>query len=123
MAGMAHAMGATLTGKQKLKFVVCGFCNLYFASHTTTNCKASSIQRLYLMQRFGHVASAPPSIMTKLWYCGTTRWSHIVTEQKRSLALSARPCPSHVAPAGKAQSVRAVTFQARTKRILVRMWL
>jgi len=84
MAGMAHAMGTSLTGEQKLKFVVCGFCNLYFASHTTTNCKASSTQLLYLLQRFGHVASAPPRIMTKLWYCGTTRWSYIVTEQNRN---------------------------------------
>jgi len=36
----------------------------------------------------GQVAPEPLSIMTKLCYCNTTRYSDIVTEQERSLAIS-----------------------------------
>jgi len=46
------------------------------------------------MQKFGRVAPKT-SIVTKLWYCDITRGSDIVTEQERSLAVSARPRPSH----------------------------
>jgi len=35
-----------------------------------------------------HVEPAPPSIVTKLWYCYITRRSDIVKEQERLHALS-----------------------------------
>jgi len=47
------------------------------------------------MQSVACVAPAPPSIMTKLWYCDITRRSDIVTEQERSLAITRRSRPSH----------------------------
>jgi len=52
MAGMAHAMGATLTGAQKLlrkiKIFIASFFNLYFAPHAFINCKAASTPRPHL---------------------------------------------------------------------------
>jgi len=49
---MARAMGATLMGLKnglvKIKFVTSIFFNLFFAAHTTMNCRAASIQRPYL---------------------------------------------------------------------------
>jgi len=55
MTVMARAMGATLTGTQKLPnknlFVTWCFFNLYFAPHTTINCKAASTQRPYLTHK------------------------------------------------------------------------
>jgi len=45
--------------------------------------------------QIGCVAPAPPSIMTKLWYCDITRQSDIVTDQERSLAVATRARPSH----------------------------
>jgi len=56
MAGMGRATGATLTGAQKvlkLKLVTYWFFKLYFAPHTTINCKAASKQRPYLMHKLG----------------------------------------------------------------------
>jgi len=51
MAGMARAMGTTLTGTQtclaKIKFVICSYWNLYFGPHITINCKAASTQHPY----------------------------------------------------------------------------
>ena len=92
MAGMAHAMGATLTGAQKLlgkiKIFICSFFNLYFAPRAFINCKAASTPRPHLKHYVGRVALAPLSIMTKLRHCDITRGSDIATEQERSLAMS-----------------------------------
>jgi len=51
--------------------------------------------------------------MTKLCYCDTKRWSDIVTEQERSLAISTRHVhrPSHTIR--KAKSVCVAAFQVR----------
>jgi len=49
--------------------------------------------------------------MTNLWYFDITRWSDIVTEQERSLAISSRHRPSHTI--GKAETVSTVASQAR----------
>jgi len=49
--------------------------------------------------------------MTKLWYYDITRRSDFVTEQERSLALSATPRPSNAIR--RAKSVGAAGFQAR----------
>ena len=99
MAGMAHAMGATLTGAQKLlgkiEIFIYSFLNLYFASHAFINCKAASTPRPHRKHYVGRVALAPLSIVTKLRYCDITRGSGIATEQERSLAMSTRPRPSH----------------------------
>jgi len=53
MAGMAHAMGATLTGGAKncfakIKIFIFSFFNLYFAPHAFINCKAASKPRPHL---------------------------------------------------------------------------
>jgi len=49
MVGMAHAMGATMTRAQKLKFVTCSFFNLGFAPpYTPINYPVSSTQHIYL---------------------------------------------------------------------------
>jgi len=45
------------------------------------------------MHYVGHVAPAPLSTMTKLWYCDITRRSDIVTEHKCSHAVFAIPRP------------------------------
>jgi len=42
--------------------------------------------------------------VTKLFYCDTTPWSGTVTAQERSLAISARPRPSHAIPGVAEQS-------------------
>jgi len=48
MAGMARAMGATLTTSlAKIKHVICSYWNLYFGPHATINCKPASTQHLY----------------------------------------------------------------------------
>jgi len=92
MAGMTHAMGATLTGAQKLlgkiKIFIYSFFNLYFAPHAFIKCKAASTTRPHLKHYVGCAALAPLSIMTKLGYCDITRRSDIATEQERSLAMS-----------------------------------
>jgi len=92
MAGMAHAMGATMMGAQKLlgkiKIFIYSFFNLYFAPHAFINCKTASTPRPRLKHYIGRVALAPLSIMTKLRYCDITRGSGIATEQERSLAMS-----------------------------------
>ena len=99
MAGMAHAMDATLTGTQKLlgkiKIFMYSFLNLYFAPHAFINCKAASMPRPHLKHYVGRVARAPLIIMTKLRYCDITRGSAIAADQGRSLAMSTRPRPSH----------------------------
>jgi len=92
MASMAHAMGATLTGAQKLLgkikiFIYC-FFSLYFAPHAFINCKAASTPRPHLKNYVGRAALAPLSIMTKLQYYDITRGSDITKEQERSLAMS-----------------------------------
>jgi len=70
MADMARAVGATLSGEQKLlgkkSNFVYSFLNLYFALHTTINNNDASTR--VPMYYVGSVASAPPSIMTKLRY-------------------------------------------------------
>jgi len=99
MAGMAHAMGATLTGAQKLlgkiKIFIYSYLNLYFATHAFMNCKAASTPRPYLKHCVGRVALPPLSTMTKLRHCDITRGSDIATEQEPSLAMFTRPRPSH----------------------------
>jgi len=66
MAGMGHAMGATLTGAQKLlgkiKIFIYSFLNLNFAPHAFINCKAASTPRPHLKHYVGRVALAPLSI-------------------------------------------------------------
>ena len=114
MAGMAHAMGATLTGSQKLlgkiKMFIYSFFNLYFAPHAFINCKAASTPRPHLKHYVGRVELAPPSITTKLRYCDITQGLDIATEQERSLAMFTRPRPS---PAiRKDKLVRTAAFQA-----------
>jgi len=63
MAGMARAMGATLTGAQKclakIQFFTYSFSNLYLAPHKTINHKAASTQRPYLMDCVGPAAPVP----------------------------------------------------------------
>jgi len=54
---------------------------------------------------------APPSIITKLWYCDITRRPDIVTEQECAHALSTRPRLSHALK--KDKSVRSAALQAR----------
>jgi len=111
MAGMAHAMGATLTGAQKLLGKIKIFIyNPYFAPHAFINCKAASTPRPHLKNYVGRVALAPLSIMTKLQYCDITRGSDITKEQERSLAMSTRPRPSHTIR--KDKLVRTAAFQA-----------
>jgi len=66
-----HFDGGRKNRLSKSKICSYSFLNLYFAPHTFTNCKAASTQRPYLM----HVL-APPTIMTKLWYCGITMVRH-----------------------------------------------
>jgi len=114
MAGMAHAMGATLTGAQKLlgkiKILISSFFNLYFAPRAFINCKAASTPRPHLKHYAGRVALAPLSIMTTLRHCDITRGSDIATEQERSLAMSTRPRPSHAIR--KDKFVRTAAFQA-----------
>jgi len=65
MAGMGHAMGATLTGAQKLlgkiKIFIYSFLNLN-APHAFINCKAASTPRPHLKHYVGRVALAPLSI-------------------------------------------------------------
>ena len=89
---MAHAMGATLTGAQKLlgkmEIFIYSFFNLYFTPHAFINCKAASTRRPNLKHYVGRVGLAPLSIMTKLRYCDITRGSDIATEQESSLAMS-----------------------------------
>jgi len=98
MAGMAHAMGTTLTGAQKLlgkiKIVIYSFLDLYFAPHAFINCKAASMPHPHLKHYVRRVALAPLSIMTKLRYCDITR-GQTLRQNKNSLAMSTRPRPSH----------------------------
>ena len=93
-------MGATLMGAQKLawqkiKFLFPVFStSIYFALPQPL--KLHSCINTAVLRNAGRVVPAPPSIMTTLWYCDTTRRSVIVTEQERSLAVSTRPRHSHV---------------------------
>ena len=116
MAGMAYAMGATLTGGEKTawqnKNIYLQFLEPIFLRHAFINCKAASTPRPHLKHYvgLGSVALVPPSIMTNLLYCDITRGSDIATEQERSLAMSTRPRPSHAIR--KDKLVRAAAFQA-----------
>jgi len=78
---MARAMGSHFNEGakiiwQKLKLVIYTFWYLYylyFAPHTTIYCQTASTERTYLVHEIRGVVPAPSSIMTKLWYWGTTR--------------------------------------------------
>jgi len=117
MAGMARAMGTTLTGAQKLlgknyKFYLQFLEPLYFCTpynHKLQSC--INTVRPYLMYEVGRSSPAPPRIMTKLWYCDITQRSDIVTEQELSHAISTRHRTSHAIR--KAKSVRTAALQAR----------
>ena len=61
-----HLEGSTNIAWHKLKFIICSFFNLNFAPHATINCTSASTQRPYLMEQFGRVAPARPSITAKL---------------------------------------------------------
>jgi len=55
-----------------------------------------TLTKQVLSRACGVSPSPEPPNMTKLWYCDATRWSDVVTEHERSLAISTRPRPSHV---------------------------
>jgi len=91
MAGMAHAMGATLLGAQNLLGKI---ENLWLA--------VSSISILLPIQRLTAQLQRPSNAIiraccastkhcNKLCYCNTTQRSDIATEQERSLAISTKP--------------------------------
>jgi len=75
--------GAKLLGKNLNFYLQCLepiFCVPYIHKLLT-----ASTQRPCLMHLVGRVAPAPPNIMTKLWYCDTTRRLDLVIQQERSV--------------------------------------
>ena len=134
MAGMARAMGATLTGgekiaRQKLKPL--------FTVSWTFSLRPIHSQTGKLHQ---HIAPLPKALCRvcyasstkhyeKTAVCDITRRSDIVTEQGPWHAISTTPHPSHAIR--KDKSVRSVAFQTRSQKsdwdkfmsVAMRIWL
>jgi len=84
-----HFDGGAKNCLAKIKNFIYSLLNLYFAPHTTINCKTASTRRarVLLIKPGVSCQHALPRIMTKLCYCDITRRSDIVIcDKTRMLA-------------------------------------